>query len=101
MLVRATYYSCARDLGCSVHPAFPAPSLFRGRENTCKPRAQCVAGRFSAVIVREGGRSSIPETGMIEPISRGVLDHPLSRVTTVMYGAAPTTSFASEAKQST
>jgi hypothetical protein len=34
----------------------------------------------SAVIVREGGRSSIPETPMIEPISRGVLDHPLSRI---------------------
>jgi hypothetical protein len=30
----------------------------------------------SAVIVREGGRSSIPETSMIEQISRGVLDHP-------------------------
>ena len=28
----------------------------------------------SAVIVREGGRSSIPETAMIEPIGRGVLD---------------------------
>jgi hypothetical protein len=27
-----------------------------------------------AVIVREGGRSSIPETSAIEPISRGVLD---------------------------
>ena len=23
---------CARDLGCSVHPAFPAPSDYRGRE---------------------------------------------------------------------
>jgi hypothetical protein len=28
----------------------------------------------SAVIVREGGRSSIPETLMIESIGRGVLD---------------------------
>jgi hypothetical protein len=28
----------------------------------------------SAVIVREGGRSSIPETSVIESISRGVLD---------------------------
>ncbi len=29
---------------------------------------------YSVVIVREGGRSSIPETYTIEPISRGVLD---------------------------
>src|SRR2546423_9859617 len=29
-----------------------------------------------AVIVREGGRSSIPEAAVIEPISRGVLDTP-------------------------
>jgi len=28
------------------------------------------------------GRSSIPETAVIELISRGVLDHPLSRVMT-------------------
>src|SRR6267143_4200021 len=29
---------------------------------------------YSPVIVREGGRSSIPETSMIESIGRGVLD---------------------------
>ena len=34
---------CVRDRGCSAHPAFPAPSEFRGRENPCRPRAQCVA----------------------------------------------------------
>jgi hypothetical protein len=32
------------------------------------------ANTHSAVIVREGGRSSIPETLMIKPKSRGVLD---------------------------
>ena len=31
-------------------------------------------GSYSVVIVREGGRPSIPETPMIEPIGRGVLD---------------------------
>jgi len=31
------------------------------------------------VIAREGGRSSIPETIVIEPISRGVLDSPPAR----------------------
>src|SRR5882724_2365499 len=38
------------------------------------------------------GRPSIPETSMIEPRSRGVLDHPPSRVTTVLYVATPSTS---------
>src|SRR3954452_14958503 len=37
-------------------------------------------------------RSSIPETSMIEPRSPGVLDHPPSRVTTVVCGDAPSTS---------
>jgi hypothetical protein len=32
------------------------------------------AEAYSVVIVREGGRSSIPEAAVIEPISRGVLD---------------------------
>jgi hypothetical protein len=35
-----------------------------------------------AVIVRESGRSSIPEKVVMESKSRGVLDHPLSRVMT-------------------
>src|SRR5438309_1465102 len=34
---------------------------------------------FSLVIAREGGRSSIPETPVMESISRGVLDAPPSR----------------------
>src|SRR3981081_1585189 len=50
------------------------------------------ADTYSAVIVCEGGRSSIPETSMIEPIGRGVLDHPPSRVTTAAREATPTTS---------
>ena len=33
-----------------------------------------IANAYSVVIVREGGRSSIPEAAVIEPISRGVLD---------------------------
>jgi len=32
------------------------------------------AKSYSVVIVREGGRSSIPEMPMIEPVSRSVLD---------------------------
>jgi hypothetical protein len=51
------------------------------------------------VIARAGGRSSIPETRMMEEMrvlesrSRGVLGPPLSRRTTVLDLAAPTASF--------
>ena len=34
---------CTRDRGCSVHPVFPAPSVFGGTRNFSKPRAQCAA----------------------------------------------------------
>jgi hypothetical protein len=39
---------------------------------------------LSAVIVREGGRSSIPETFMIESRGRSVLDTPHARGMTVI-----------------
>ena len=39
---------------------------------------------LSVVIAREGGRSSIPETAVIEPKGRGVLDTPLARGMTVI-----------------
>jgi len=39
-----------------------------------------------SVIVREGGRSSIPETPLIETIGRGVLDAPPSRSMTNLCG---------------
>src|SRR5690242_2668190 len=48
-----------------------------------------IAASYSTVIVREGGRSSIPETVVIEPKSRGVLDPPPSRGTTTCFVAAP------------
>src|SRR5207249_3963852 len=35
--------NCTRDRGCSVHPVFPAPSDFRGREVAGKPRTISVA----------------------------------------------------------
>ena len=35
-----------------------------------------IAKSYSVVIVREGGRSSIPETAVIEPTSDGLLDAP-------------------------
>ena len=42
---------------------------------------------LSAVIAREGGRSSIPEASAIEPRSHGVLDTPPSRSMTTVGGA--------------
>jgi hypothetical protein len=45
-----------------------------------------IAEEYSVVIVRDGGRSSIPEAAVIEPISRGVLDTPPSRGTTAGCG---------------
>ena len=43
----------------------------------------------SLVVAREGRRSSILETPMMEARSRGVLDTPLSRSMTGLCGAAP------------
>src|SRR2546429_3685603 len=67
--------NCTRDRGCSVHPVFPAPSKQEGQtkmQTSGDQRREKVAS-YSVVIV-QGGRSSIPETFVIEPISRGVLD---------------------------
>jgi hypothetical protein len=47
----------------------------------CRENAEvCLEGeraKFRAVIAREGGRSSIPETLVIKSRSRGVLDRPV------------------------
>src|SRR5260370_28142512 len=42
---------------------------------------------LSLVVAREGGRSSIPETSMIKPRGRGVLDAPPSRGMTLLSGS--------------
>ncbi|MCA6116265.1 hypothetical protein J6524_15365 [Bradyrhizobium sp. WSM 1738] len=55
----------------SLHPSYELR-----REN---------ADAHSPVIVREGGRFSIPEAIMIKPMSRGVLDPPHARGMTVEY----------------
>jgi hypothetical protein len=47
-----------------------------------------IASATPTVIVREGGRSSIPETSVIEPRSRCVLDAPHARGMTNFCGAA-------------
>ena len=85
---RAPGIPCSRSLG----ERFMQASGDQRREN---------ADTHSPVIVREGGRSSIPETSMIEPISRGVLDPPHARgMTAVVVVLRYFTVIASEAKQS-
>ena len=59
------------------------PHALKGAGDKCKPRAHRAAGSrsyFPLVIAREGGRSSIPETLMMESRSRGVLDTRLEPV---------------------
>src|ERR1700754_2857878 len=49
----APSFACAygtRDLGCSVHPAFPAPSVFGGANELNSSGENCVARIFPLVI---------------------------------------------------
>jgi len=74
-----------------------ATGLLRGVYHRAPLRADPLArndGRFnifsafSAVIVREGGRSSSPETSAIDSTGRGVLDAPPARGMTAVFGMA-------------
>jgi hypothetical protein len=73
-------FFCPPGCGCIGRPAFPTPfgaeEIFKARAITPRERE----GVSPTVIAREGGRSSIPETLMIEPKSRGLLDAPLEPV---------------------
>ena len=57
---------CTRDRGCSVHPAFPAPSLSRDK-NFRIARARCAAGRERMSFIRHceptGRANARPLTG--------------------------------------
>jgi len=74
----------AVDRGCRRHPAFPAPSWFQGETTEAKlgrnpPRGREAMSAATHALSSPGltGRSSIPETFVIEPRSRSVLDSPL------------------------
>jgi hypothetical protein len=96
MLVRALLVHIAHETAGAARIRHSLrPLISRGRENNLQTSGAMrreMANPHPAVIAREGGRSSIPETLMIESRSRGVLDHPLSRVTTTLYVAALSTS---------
>src|SRR5437762_406696 len=106
-----SFYHCTRLCGRSRRPAFPAPSLrsraneyanlrrnraVRTRAHVCRHTLLSSPGlppslklrRRSELVARRSpggdgtGRPSIPETLVIKPICRSVLDHPLSRVMT-------------------
>src|SRR6266704_1272443 len=51
-----------RDRGCSVHPAFPAPSMFEGRQRICKARAKHAArtSTYVSTSLRGAKRRSNP-----------------------------------------
>src|SRR5450756_54764 len=57
-------------------------------ERRAAPRGANACLQHPAVVVRESGRSSIPETAVIESTSRGVLDTPPSRGTTTVCGVS-------------
>ena len=80
---------CTRDRGCSAHPVFPAPSLGESFGQTSGASRREIANAYSVVIARRiaTGRPSIPETAVIELISRGVLDAPPARGMTVLRAA--------------
>src|SRR5215216_1714348 len=92
---------CTRDRGCSVHPAFPAPSVFEGGDKFMQASGAMRrenANAHSVVIVREGGRSSILETSMIEPKGCGVLDTSPSLGTTISCASRYPSVIASESE---
>ena len=65
--------------GCGLRPAFPAPSL-RREDNEIAELGQIMPREYIR-LSSPGltGRSSIPETAVIESTGRGVLDPPHSR----------------------
>src|SRR5258705_2699539 len=80
---------CTRGCGCIGHPAFPAPSVYRGASSSCKTSGG--SRRENAEMCHERkraqhshlsspgltGRPSIPQALMMESRGCGVLDRPV------------------------
>src|ERR1700688_3439115 len=76
MLVCALFCApCTRDRGCSVHPAFPASSLFPEGERYLQASGSSVPRDRESVsgCHRPAGRPGIPEAPMTEAKGRSVL----------------------------
>src|SRR5260370_16580470 len=56
---------CTRDRGGSAHPAFPAPSDWRGREVQSKTRAKCAARSRRHVMRPVIARSEATKQSML------------------------------------
>jgi hypothetical protein len=87
MLVCIFFAQIARETAGAASTRSSLRPQFSMRAGSCKQSSDAmrreIAASYSVVIVREGGRSSIPETAVIESISRGVLDTPPARGMTV------------------
>src|SRR5437660_9485365 len=79
------FFVCVRGCGCNEHLAFPAPSIFgqtipaqSGRDPRRGKRTREKSGRvISPSHHRARTRASnIPETSVIEPKCRGIVDIP-------------------------
>ena len=64
---------------CTRHSLLPPTSRDKVQARLGRVSCRENVASYSVVIVREGGRSSIPETPMINTIGRGVLDTPHAR----------------------
>src|SRR3954463_2284424 len=97
-VLRCPVCSCALFLVHDAHETAGAarirhslrPLNWRGRNDLQNfgrdaPR-ECEAVSTISIVVPAHAGTQYPETPMIEPRSRGVLDHPPSRVTTVECG---------------
>ena len=58
---RTFVHTCSRDLGCSAHPAFPAPSELEEGEMICKT---------SGVMRRENAMVRLSPTAVIARLDR-------------------------------
>src|SRR5215213_4497130 len=84
---------CTRDRGCSVHPAFPAPSFLGrgqvhaslGRTSRCENANACQSSSPPCAQLRTvAGDPVSPATAVTESIGRSVLDTPPSRSMTFL-----------------
>ena len=69
-----TYYHCARDLGCSAHPAFPAPSDYRRSRKLLANLGHLMPREYGPMLTRERRRLEPQVACLTNPLrSRGMI----------------------------